>query len=123
MLFNYRRDSYREIDWIILIGELVDRDQAKELIEEFEKLTKYAPRNFILDLRGLRYMNSCGLNTLLKIRAKVIQNGKSIAVVTGQSSKIHELLIISKLKNIFNATTNLDKAIDLLSNSQNTQAA
>lgn len=122
MIFNFRKDSYRQTDWLIMMGELVEKDQAKGLLDEIEKSTKFSTSGLIIDLRGMRYMNSCGLNILIRLRGKAIERGKTVALVTGNSNKIHQLLIVSKLKDIFFIASNLDKAIEMLA-SQKAKAA
>src|SRR2546428_9132935 len=66
------------------------------LRDSISRLLKEGRRKFILNLRGLEYLDSSGIGELARVYVSVVKLGGQMKVV-GLSSKIEEILKITKL--------------------------
>ncbi len=110
MLFLYNISTERDVTIIKLSGELIDRNQANKLIEEFDEMLLTKKPKFIFDLAELKYLNSSGLNVLINFMSKSRKEGGEI-VIANVSKKVNELLIITKLTTLFTVTDSVEKGI------------
>jgi len=113
MNFEYTFDKIDELNLFTLKGELIDKGQAMQFLYEVDKCIEKKDNKFILNLSDLKYMNSSGLNILINILTKSRKSGGDVAIA-GLSKKVHELLAITKLDNIFNITDSVDQAVKKL---------
>ena len=113
MIFEYRFTKKENINLFRLFGELVDRSQAKELIAEIDALITKEENKILLNFEDLRYINSSGLNVLINILTKVRNASGDIAICC-VNKKIDELLVITKLDDIFNVDAGEEQAIEKL---------
>lgn len=68
---------------------------------------------FVVDLEGMPYTNSVGLNFLISLQSRCQDKDGSIVVVN-VSRKIIQLLEITKLRPLFHLTNSVDEAFRLL---------
>lgn len=113
MVFEYKASKNNNINLFQLGGELIDRNQAKELLAEIEAIIALGENKILLNLDGLKYINSSGLNILINILTKARKAGGDVAICC-VNKKITELLVITKLDSIFNVKENEEKAIEIL---------
>jgi len=114
MLFHYKIAVQKDVHVINMEGELIEKTQADPLLEEVKKALEEGSKKFILDFSNLRYMNSSGLGILVKLLTK-IRNGGGELAACNLNKKIQELLIITKLNQMFHIAETLDKAIEEIS--------
>lgn len=110
MTFEYTITQEMSIDVVALSGELIDRNQANELITRFEELLRGGQVKFVFDLENLKYMNSSGLNVLINMLTQARKSGGEV-VIANVSKKVNELLIITKLNTVFTVVDSVEKAI------------
>ena len=110
MQFDYKIKEEFNIYIISMKGDLVDRNQASQMMTEFDKLIGEKKLRFVFDLGDLKYMNSTGLNVLINLFTKTRKEGGEV-VIANVNKKITELLIITKLTSLFNITDTVDRAI------------
>ena len=113
MIFNYQVSTKENIKIIQLSGELIDRNQAAELISEIESDIANGENRFLLNLGELKYVNSSGLNILINILTKARKTGGDLAICN-VSQKVAQLLKITKLDSIFNVSADEESAFALL---------
>lgn len=116
MLFHYKISPKSSVSIVHMGGELIEKSQGEPLVQEIKALLEKGSRKFVLDFSNLRYMNSSGLGILVTILTKVRNNGGELAV-TNLNKKIKELLVITKLNQMFHVTNTLEEAIGELSKS------
>lgn len=104
MIFHHKINSEGDISVIRLFGELIDRNQANELLADIENLLKEKKIKYVFDLSELKYMNSSGLNVLINILSKTRKEGGDV-VMANVSRKVNELLVITKLNTLFKVTS------------------
>lgn len=109
MEFGYNIKNKGNYILVGLKGDLIEKNQANELMEEVSKLADSNENNFVISLSDFRYMNSTGLNVMLGILARARKNGGE-AVICSVPEKINTLLVITKLVNVFSVVENEDAA-------------
>ncbi len=106
------KDKYALIS---LKGNLIEKNQANDLMEEINLLSEKDGSNFIINLSDFKYMNSTGLNVLLGILSKARKSGGE-AVICAVPEKIKTLLVITKLINVFSVVDNEELAAKAFNN-------
>ncbi|MEP7263986.1 MAG: STAS domain-containing protein [Bacteroidota bacterium] len=115
MEFGYQISEKEKYTLVQLSGNLMERNQANELIEEINNHTAKEVPNFVIDLSGFKYMNSTGLNVLLNILSVARKSGGE-AIICCVPEKIKTLLVITKLVNVFSVKDNEELAAKVFSN-------
>jgi anti-sigma B factor antagonist len=110
MDFGYTSSKQQGVTVFNLQGEIIDKVQATGFLDEVTKLIASGQNKFVLDLSGLKYMNSSGLNVLVNTLTKARNAGGEVSVCN-LSKKVSELLVITKLDSIFHILPTLDEAI------------
>lgn len=95
--FNIKQKSPLVIS---LYGELLDRDECREMIQHVDKACQDGNAWIIFDLSELRVMNSTGLNILIHSLTGARKSGGEV-LISGISDKVKQLFIITKLNTIF----------------------
>lgn len=113
MRFSFKLEEERNIAIIYLMGDLMERSDATDLIAKIDELIADQRNTFVLNLSELKYMNSTGLNLLISILSKARNHGGE-ALVTEVSEKIKELLVVTKLNTVFTITDNNKKAVEMI---------
>jgi anti-sigma B factor antagonist len=113
MTFNYSTTQQEGIIIYKLEGEIIDKSQTVELTEQINNMISSGKKNIVLELSGLRYMNSSGLNVLVGILTKARNAGGEV-LVCNISAKVRELLVVTKLDTIFHILPSVEEAIKKL---------
>lgn len=109
MEFEYKIQEKESYSLISLKGNLMEKNQANELMDEVNLLSEKEGSNFVIDLSDFKYMNSTGLNVMLGILAKARKSGGE-AVICAVPEKIKSLLVITKLINVFSVLDSEEQA-------------
>ena len=96
---------------IELKGNVMGGEDTKEFNDTLHKLVDEGKTNLIVDLSGVKFMNSSGLGMLIGglTTMKKAEGHFKLANVT---DKIESLLIITKLITIFETYDSVDKAVE-----------
>lgn len=113
MVFDFTINQQGNTAIIALSGNLVDKSQANELIEKASELASSGCGKWAMDLEGLIYMNSSGLNTLIQLLTKARVAGGE-AVLYNLNKKINELILITKLHTLFKVVATKEEAMEIL---------
>ena len=113
MIFNYTINIENNIAFINIEGELIEKNQATNLLAAVEELNAKGITKLALNLENLKYMNSSGLNTLIQLLTKARVGGGE-AVLFNLNKKINELILITKLNTLFKIVSAKEEAIKLL---------
>lgn len=70
---------------LVLTGEL-DISSAGKVEEELSRLESTSPALILLDLRGLEFMDSSGLRTIVSADSRARDNGRRLAIVRGPAA-------------------------------------
>ena len=113
MTFSYNASQQEGITIFKLEGEIIDKNQTAGLMEEIDTLISSGKKNIVLELAGIRYMNSSGINVLVNILTKARNAGGDVTVCN-LSAKVKELLVVTKLDTIFRILPSVDDAVKKL---------
>lgn len=113
MEFAYTLSENGNILIAELKGRLMDKSQSFEMLAMMDNHIREGKNKIILDLTGMDYMNSSGLNVLVNILTKARSNHGEV-VICNVSKKIQELFIITKLNTLFHVSENREGAIQEL---------
>ena len=105
MEFGYKITDKGKYTLVNLKGNLIEKNQANELVDDINEISEKEASNFIISLEEFQYMNSTGLNVLLGILSKARKSGGE-AVICNVPEKIKTLLVITKLINVFSVVEN-----------------
>lgn len=113
MVFEYFITKEANIANFTLKGELIEKNQANDLIKEAEELSSANLNKWAIDMSELKYMNSNGLNTLIQLLTKARKVGGE-AVLYNLNKKIQELILITKLNTLFKVVDTKEEALKIL---------
>jgi anti-sigma B factor antagonist len=113
MTFSYSTSQQDGITIYKLDGEIIDKNQTIALMEEISKMVSSGKNHIVLELTGLKYMNSSGLNVLVNILTKARSAGGDVSVCN-LSPKVRELLVVTKLDTIFHIQPSVEDAVKKL---------
>lgn len=113
MLFSYSLEEKEKYNVISIKGNLIEKNQAIDLIEEVENLILKESNKFIIDMLDFKYLNSTGLSVLIILLTKTRKVGGEV-VICCVPNKIKELLIVTKLNTVFTVTDTLKEAVKKL---------
>ena len=109
MEFSYQIEEKKEYNLVSISGNLIEKNQASNLLEEINELVEKESNRFILNMQDFKYMNSTGLTILLNILTKARKSGGE-AVICNVPERIKSLLVITKLNNVFSVVESEDLA-------------
>ncbi len=91
-----------------LFGE-VDLNSSPELRARLLEVIDSQPKRLVLDLHGLKYMDSSGLGTLVDLKRRTEQRNTPL-VLLGVQPRVRSLLEITRLSTFFRIVESLDQA-------------
>jgi len=109
-MFSYKKEIRNEIVVFRLEGRLFEHSESDALIQDFENHLDEKNNKFVVNLGKLEYMNSSGLNLLINLLTRA-RNNYGELVICELSDRIKELLVTTKLQNIFEVTEEEEEAI------------
>ncbi|NOX66199.1 MAG: STAS domain-containing protein [Chlorobi bacterium] len=96
---------------ITLKGNVMGGPDSQEFQDLLHKLLEENKKNIIVDLGGVKFMNSTGLGMLISGYTSV-KNGGGTLVLANATEKINSLLVITKLITIFDNYNSVDEAAE-----------
>jgi anti-sigma B factor antagonist len=98
-----------------LSGRLMDQKEADQMMAVLEQeLGEQAGVNVLLDMSQLQYMNSTGLNILISVLTRTRKGGGEV-LISGLSTGVKQLFLVTKLDTVFTIKGSVDEAIASLS--------
>jgi anti-sigma B factor antagonist len=85
---------------IRLSGDLIGEDNGVAVIETVGAALQQKIMNCIIDISGLRYINSTGIGVLITVLTKFRNKGGEVYLMK-PSESVQKLLVITKLNAIF----------------------
>jgi len=98
-----------------LKGNVMGGPDAQEFNTLLHSLLDENKKNIVIDLAGVKFMNSSGLGMLIS-GFTTMKNGGGSLVLTRATEKINSLLVITKLVTIFDHYETVDEAVKAVSN-------
>jgi anti-anti-sigma factor len=85
---------------VMKIFDLIGEYASKEILQAVEKEIAKGNTKFVVDMSGIVFMNSVGLNGLIGLYHKLEEVGGRM-VICNCSEKVNQLLVMTKLNHIF----------------------
>ncbi len=98
---------------IELKGNVMGGPETQEFGNLVHKLLDEGKKNIVVDLSGVKFMNSSGLGMLIS-GYTTVKNGGGKFAISGATEKINSLLVITKLITIFDSFKTVDEAVEHL---------
>lgn len=95
---------------LALSGDLIGEDSGLDLIEVVSAAIEQQVLNAVINIAGVRYINSSGIGVLITILTKFRNKGGEVYLVK-PSESVKKLLIITKLTAIFNIVEDQAEAL------------
>ncbi len=99
---------------ISLKGRIMGGPDATLLNDQLHKLLDQKKKKVVIDLGGVKFMNSSGLGMLIA-GLTTIRNGGGELKIASASTKIQSLLIVTKLMTVFEHYPTVKKALESFS--------
>ncbi len=98
----------------IVVADLTDDPQfTDELNTLTEQLERDPPKDVVLDMQGVTYVNSSNISKLLRVRKAVIAQDRQV-FLTGISTQVWGILLVTGLDKIFNVADDTASALTSL---------
>ncbi len=81
-------------------GDLIGEDNGTRLVEAVNEVVGHQVLTCIIDISGVRYINSSGIGVLITILTKFRNKGGEVYLMK-PSENVKKLLVITKLNAIF----------------------
>ena len=93
-----------------LEGDLIGDDNGAKVLEAVSTAIQNNIRTGIVDISGLRYINSSGIGVLITILTKFRNKGGEVYLLK-PSESVQKLLVITKLNSIFQIVQSEDEVV------------
>jgi len=99
--FNLTVSEQQGVKVFHLQGRLMDQQQADHLMQALdEHLQGHEGTHVILDMGGLVYMNSTGLNIMISVLTRTRKAGGQV-MLAAVSHGVRQLFVVTKLDTVF----------------------
>ena len=92
-------------------GDIVLNVAGPDLADKIRSLLEQNRRQIVLDVGDVRYVDSGGIGELVESFTAAQHRGGAIKLL-GVTKRLNDLLVITKLLNVFECFENEDEAID-----------
>ncbi len=108
-----RSKTYEKYNAVVveLKGNIMGGPEAQEFNQLLHDLLDEGKNNVVVDLSGVKFMNSSGLGMLIS-GYTTMKNGEGNLKLANATDKINSLLVITKLITIFENFDSVEKAIE-----------
>jgi len=110
---KYSIDKQEKYILFKLDEEKLDSGIAPQLKTDFVTQNAEGMRNLILDMTGVKYIDSSGLSALL-VGNRIFHEGGGMFIIVGISDHVMKLIKISQLDNVLNLLPTVEESIDAI---------
>ncbi len=110
MEFSFEVEEKDDVSVLELTGSLIEKNQANDMLDEIDNRILRDQNKFIINLNGIKFMSSTGLNVLIMILTKARKSGGE-TVICCVPARIQELLVVTKLNTVFTVCDTPDNAL------------
>jgi anti-anti-sigma factor len=102
-------------DWSdqIVVAELADDPQFTDEISSLIENLQQSPRDVVLNLTSVGFINSSNISRLLRLRKIMVAGGKHL-ILSGASTQVWGVLLVTGLDKIFEFTNDISTALAML---------
>ena len=110
MSLTFEHSVNGSTDVVKVSGRLISKHDSEGLTSKINDLLADARSTILLELSELEYMNSTGLNIMLSLFTATRNAGGDL-YICNVSSKVEELLVMTKLNSVFKIYKTMDEAL------------
>jgi len=103
-----------EVAVVHVSGKLMGGPESENLRDEVKTLIEDGVKKFVINLKGVPWINSTGLGALMAVYTSV-QRSEGALALCHVSDRIQSLFMITKLLTIFDTFPSEQEAVDSLS--------
>ncbi len=103
----------REVDGVLVLelsGDMMGGPEAQALNEELRKHAEAGKKYVVIDLGGVKLINSSGLGLLIA-GLTVVRNREGDVRLANLSTKVEKLLQVTKLNKVFRTFPSVEDAV------------
>jgi anti-sigma B factor antagonist len=116
MSFSYFiKDETATTAVISFEGNLMEKYEAADLLDDVDDQIDSGRNNFILDFAQLKFLSSSGLGVVLSILTRSRKNSGDV-ILLNVTEKLKSLLTITRLDHVFLTAGNLTEALNSFGN-------
>lgn len=115
MGFSYHISDEEQCRVFALEGRFLEKGTGNELISEISDTMGNHPKDVVIDLESLEYMNSTGIKVVVKMIHLVAEHKRKIVFVA-VPDRVQELLKVVKLNALLEVKRNKKEGITYLNN-------
>ncbi|MBI3136873.1 MAG: STAS domain-containing protein [Bacteroidetes bacterium] len=93
-----------------LSGSALSKDEFSEFNTRVNELIEAGRSNLILNLDGIKLLNSLGINVLIRVFTRCRNHGGDLYIVN-ISDKINQVLLLTKLNTVLNIAPSVQTAV------------
>ena len=97
---NFAQEIKNKTLTLRVSGDLIGEDNGTQLVSAVNDAMSHQVITWIIDISGLRYINSSGIGVLITILTKFRNKGGEVYLMN-PSDSVKKLLVITKLNSIF----------------------
>ncbi|MBI4535031.1 MAG: STAS domain-containing protein [Ignavibacteriae bacterium] len=107
---KFRTEQHGDVTIISLDGNLMGGPDATTLNNKIHELIEAGKKQVVIDLAGVRFMNSSGLGVLIGTLSTLRSSGGNLKIANA-TPKITSLIEISKLSSVFQTYASTSDAV------------
>ncbi|HEY6396823.1 MAG TPA: STAS domain-containing protein [Solirubrobacteraceae bacterium] len=112
--------EYRTADSALIArfdGE-IDTSNAGPIVEAVARATPNDVDGVVLDLSGIEYLDSAGIQMIYRIRASLRTRGQRLVMVIVPSSPVHDALELAGVRGLVEIAATIEEALDEMQDHQ-----
>ncbi len=109
--YKYEKKTFPDVLVITVEGSILEKNDTNEVSALIEESIEEGSNKVIMDLGGLDYMNSTGINVLISYLTKLRNDGGEF-IITNVSEKVEQLLVITKLFSVFTVVASVEEGLN-----------
>ena len=111
MSISLNQISHLNCTEIQVSGSALTEPEFEILTDAGQELIDTDKPNIILNLKEIKFLNSLGINTLIKIFTRSRNHGGDLIIVN-ISDKISQVLLLTKLNTVLNIAPSVQEAVN-----------
>jgi anti-sigma B factor antagonist len=109
-MMQFETDTRDGVTVVSLTGDALGGPDGSALLDRLHALRTDGTPNVVVDLGGVRHMNSSGLGMLIGALTSVRNAGGDLRL-SGVGGRVHTLLTVTKLIGVFQSFESADAAV------------
>jgi len=112
---RFKDKIYGDVGVLSLKGKLMGVPETDDLHDEVRSMLGQGIKKIVLDLDGVKWINSLGIGAIMRSHTTVSNNGGKFCL-SRIADKVQSVLVITQLINIFETFSSNDEAIESMKN-------